>query len=173
MSKTKTVDLVERSLEKDKKDFITMCKVFQAACIVFAVCAAALVAIVLVPLILMGADMLATVVFIINALPLLLGFVTACNFGWKIFGTLKNGESPFRYDIADKVKGAAFALLGSGFIGIIIQPVSYTVSEHFSDIGHYFSFASFGCCVMGAGLGVAAYIMNYGCKLQQESDETL
>ena len=169
----KTVDLNAKTLEQEKQDFILICKVFQAACIVFAVCAAALVAIVLVPLILTGAEMLTTVVFIINALTLLLGFVTACNFGWKIFGTLKNGESPFRYDIADKVKGAAFTLLGTGFIGFFIQTVSYTVSEHFSDIGHYFSFASFGCCIMGAGLGVAAYIMNYGCKLQQESDETL
>ncbi len=169
----KTVDLNKKTLEQEKNDFIMICKVFQAVCVVFAATAAVLVAILIVPLVVLKADVLEMVVVIANAVPMLLGFVTACNFGRSIFGKLKNGDTPFRWDIADKVKGAALSLCGTCFVGIIVQAISYAVSEHFSGIGQYFTFASWGCGIMGAVLCVVAYVMNYGCKLQQESDETL
>ncbi len=170
---SKAVDVVERTFEEEKKDFALVCRVFEVLCVVilavFAVGALAATVIVAV----MGADMKDVLVLSVNSAVPLFGIVSALNFGRAIFRALKNGDSPFRYDIADKVKGASLALILSSLASILVQSVSHLFSEKFSDICHYYFFLTVGCLVMGLLLGVMSYVMNYGCKLQQESDETL
>jgi hypothetical protein len=60
----------------------------------------------------LGAEMNDVLVIFVNSMVLLSGMVSALNFGRRIFKELKSGETPFRYDIADKVRGAFFALMG-------------------------------------------------------------
>lgn len=169
----KAVDVAERTFEEEKKDFALVCKVFEALCIVIlAVFAVAALAVTII-IALLGADMKDVLVLSVNSAVLLFGIVSALNFGRAIFRTLKSGESPFRYDIADKVRGASLALLLSSFASIFVQCASHIFSEAFSDICHYYFFLMVGCLVVGLLLGVMSYVMNYGCKLQQESDETL
>ncbi len=169
----KAVDVNARTFEEEKKDFALVCKVFEVLCVVilavFAVGALAITVIVAV----MGADMKDVLVLSVNSAVLLFGIISALNFGRAIFGSLKNGETPFRYDIADKVKGASLALILSSFAGIVVQCVSHLFFGKFSDICHYYFFLTVGCLVVGLLLGIMSYVMNYGCKLQQESDETL
>ncbi|MBQ8781082.1 MAG: hypothetical protein IJZ72_05365 [Oscillospiraceae bacterium] len=169
----KTVDINERTLENEKSEFITVCKVFEALCIVMTAVFALFVLTVLGVIISLGAELTDIMAFFINSTVLLFGIFSALNFGRAIFKNLKSGETPFRYDIADKVKGASLALLMCGFLSIIVIGVSCSFSEAFSDICHYFFFVAVGNCFVGILLGIMSYVMNYGCKLQQESDETL
>ena len=169
----KAVDVNERTFEEEKKDFALVCRVFEVLCVVllavFAVGALAVTVIIAI----MGADMKDVLVLFVNSIVPIFGIVSALNFGRAIFRTLKDGETPFRYDIADKVKGASYALILSSFAAILLQSASHLFSEKFSDICHYFFFLTIGSLVVGLLLGVMSYVMNYGCKLQQESDETL
>ena len=170
---SKTVDITERTFEQEKKEFATVCKVFEVMCIaglsVVSLFAVGLVAVGVI----MGAEIKDVLVLAVNSAVLLFGGVSALNFGRAIFKTLKGGETPFRYDIADKVKGASYALIVSGLAGILVQAVSHSFSEAFSDICHYYFFLTVGGIFVGVLLGIMSYVMNYGCKLQQESDETL
>ncbi len=170
---SKTVDLNEIASEQEKQNFKLICKVFEAMCIALLCVFSALSVILLGVIIFIGAAMNDIIVIAVNTVLLILGMASALNFGRVIFRKLKSGESPFRYDIADKVKGAAFALGGSGFLGFIAQSVSHIFSEKFSDICHYYAFIAVGSCIVGLLLGIMAYVMNYGCKLQQEADEIL
>ena len=169
----KAVDVNERTFEEEKKAFALVCKVFEVLCVVilavFAVSALAVTIIIAVK----GADTRDVLVLSVNSAVLLFGIVSALNFGRAIFRALKSGESPFRYDITDKVKGASLALILSSLASILVQSASNLFSEKFSDICHYYFFLTVGCLVVGLLLGVMSYVMNYGCKLQQESDETL
>lgn len=169
----KTVDITERTFEQEKKEFATVCQVFEAACIVLFVTFAVIVVIVLGVAIAVGAPLNDVAVLVLNSLMLLLGMSSALNFGRAIFKSLRSGETPFRYDIADKVKGASIALVMSGLLGILVQSISHIFSEAFGDICHYYFFISVGNIFIGVLLGIMSYVMNYGCKLQQESDETL
>lgn len=167
------VDVNERTFEEEKKDFALVSRIFEVLCVVilavFAVGALALTVIIAI----MGVDMKDVLVIAVNSAILLFGMTSALNFGRAIFKSLKSGETPFRYDIADKVKGASLALILSSLAGILVQSVSNLFSEKFSDICHYYFFLTVGSLVVGLLLGVMSYVMNYGCKLQQESDETL
>ena len=169
----KTVDVTERTLEQEKKEFGLMCRVFETLCIVvlcvFAVIAVAVVGIIAVR----GAAVNDIVVLSVNSGVLLFGMTSALNFGRVIFRSLRSGETPFRYDIADKVRGASLALIICGLAGILVQAVSHSFSEAFSDICHYYFFMTVGSIFIGVLLGIMSYVFNYGCKLQQESDETL
>ena len=169
----KTVDINERTLEKEKQEFATVCKVFEAMCTVLLVVFALIALIVVGVVIAMGAEMKDVLVFFVNSVILLFGMTSALNFGRAIFKTLKSGETPFRYDIADKVKGAALALMMSGFVSILVQSISDIFSEAFADLCHYYFFIAIGSVFVGLLLGIMAYVMNFGCKLQQESDETI
>ncbi len=169
----KTVDVNERTFEEEKKDFALVCKIFEVLCIVIlAVFALAALAVTII-IATLGADMKDVLVLSLNSAVPLFGIVSALNFGRAIFRTLKSGGTPFHYDIADKVKGASLALLLCSFASIFVQCASHIFSESFSDICHYYFFLTVGSCVVGVLLGIMSYVMNYGCKLQQESDETL
>ncbi len=169
----KAVDVNERTFEEEKKDFTLMCKVFETICIIVLVIFALVALIVTGIIIVMGAKMNDVMVLSANSAVLLFGMVSALNFGRAIFKALKSGETPFRYDIADKVRGASLALLICSFASILVQSISHIFSETSADICHYYFFMAIGGCVVGVLLGIMSYVMNYGCKLQQESDETV
>ena len=166
-------EYVEEELEDEKEEFTLVCKVFEALCSVMTAVFALAVVIIAAVIISMKAELKDIFIFIANSAVLLFGIVSALNFGRAIFRKLKSGETPFRYDIADKVKGASLALLMCGILSIVTLAVSCSFSEAFSDICHYFFFIAIGNIFTGLILGIISYIMNYGCKLQQESDETL
>ena len=168
-----TVDINERTLENEKSEFITVCKLFEVLCMVMTAVFALIALIVLGVILSMGAELTDIMVLFANSAVLLFGIVSALNFGRSIFRTLKSGETPFRYDIADKVKGASLALLICGFASVVIIGFSCVFSEAFSGICHYYFFVAVGNCFVGILLGIMSYVMSYGCKLQQESDETL
>lgn len=169
----KAVDVTTRTLEEEKKDFALVCKVFEVLCIVVLVVFALAALIVAGFIIALGAEISDVLVLYVNSAVLIFGMVSALNFGRTIFKTLKSGETPFRYDIADKVRGASLALVVCSLLSFLVQSVSGIFSDAFSDICHYYFFMSLGSCVVGLILGIMSYVMNYGCKLQQESDETV
>lgn len=171
MSRVK--DINERTLEEEKNDFVLVCKVFEALCAVMTAVFTLLVVIITGAAVVSGAELTDIMVLLVNSVILLFGIMSSLNFGRSIFSKLKSGETPFRYDIADKVKGASLALLICGFASVVIIGFSCVFSEAFSGICHYYFFVAVGNCFVGILLGIMSYVMSYGCKLQQESDETL
>lgn len=169
----KTVDINERTLEKEKQEFVTVCMVFEVMCTMMLVVVALLMLGVVGVIAVMGAEFTDVLVLFVNSIILLFGMTSALNFGRAIFKSLKSGETPFRYDIADKVKGAALALSMCGIASIIVQGISDLFSTAFSDLIHYYFFIALGNIFTGLLLGIMSYVMNFGCKLQQESDETI
>ncbi len=169
----KAVDVNARTLEEEKKDFVLICKVFEVLCIVITAVFALMAVVVTGIGVSLGAGIKDVLVFSANSAVLLFGMISALNFGRAIFKSLKSGETPFRYDIADKVKGASLALLLSSFLSILVLGGSCLISEAFAGICHYYFFILMSGFVAGGILGIMSYVMNYGCKLQQESDETV
>ncbi|MBQ8613907.1 MAG: hypothetical protein IJ416_06795 [Ruminiclostridium sp.] len=169
----KAVDVNARTLEEEKKDFVLICKVFEVLCIVITAVFAFIAVVVTGISVSLGAGIKDVLVFSANSAILLFGMISALNFGRTIFKSLKSGETPFRYDIADKVKGASLALLLSSFLSILVLGGSCLISEAFAGICHYYFFILMSGFVAGGILGIMSYVMNYGCKLQQESDETV
>ncbi len=102
--------------------------------------------------------------------------IVATRFVINMFKEIENGETPFRYSIADKLKGLSDAILG----GSIVFAAPYLVAMFvYSFTGTEGSPTNASAVIMLGGLflGVLfktlSYIFGYGCKLQQESDETL
>ena len=167
----KTIDINSEKLEKET--FTTMCGVFEGLCIAFTVILGVITLGIVIVLSALGAKTADIITISVNSGILLFGMGSAVNFGRAIFKKLHSGESPFRYDIADKIKGASYALIISGLASMLINPILGIFSTAFSDICYYFIFIMFGNIFIGFLLYIVAYVMNYGCKLQQESDETL
>ncbi len=170
----KTVDIAERTLEKEKKHFIGFCKAcegFSIFLMVFMIagCIAQLFDL-FVDIVTNGRVICATGNIVTYA-----GIAVALKFSITIFGILKKGGTPFTYSLADKVKGAAMALTVTGALGfvlelaiIILNATGMVVISDFTDF-----VGGLHLLVIGIVLMALSYIFNYGCKLQQESDETL
>ena len=87
----------------------------------------------------------------------------------------------FRRLIADKIKGAGFLAILVGVISCVYRLIvdvllrngvirTFVKSDGYMDIGYPFiGFLG----ILGIVLIMVAYVFNYGCKLQQEADETL
>lgn len=104
-------------------------------------------------------------------------YFIAFNHAEKIFRIFKSGESPFRYDVADKMKGAATAIIVANLINFAIGLVYFAVggfiklnNDEFFEMEFNFDLGSF---ILGILIYAFSYVFNYGAKLQQESDETL
>ena len=104
-------------------------------------------------------------------------YFIAFNHARKIFDIFKSGESPFRYDVADKMKGAATAIIVANLINFAIGLVYFAVggfiklnNDEFFEMEFKFDLGSF---ILGILIYAFSYVFNYGAKLQQESDETL
>jgi hypothetical protein len=98
-----------------------------------------------------------------------------------IFRRLRTAETPFCYDIADKIKGTGFLAILLGIMSFVYRMIvellvrngvikHFVKSDGFVDIGYPFIYS---VIILGVVLMMIAYVFNYGCKLQQESDETL
>ena len=183
----KTVNVIERTLEKEKKHFITVCKIGQVCSVLFlALCiVGALAAGFMSVMYMLGIAIdseIATQIMteeiycMINLVLIAVGLSVACSFAVKIFKGLKTGETPFRYDIADKIKGAGVVLIITGLFGSVTELIYRALvgSEVFLGVDEIGIIS--GCedtAIFGVVLIALAYIFNYGCKLQQEADETL
>lgn len=91
-----------------------------------------------------------------------------------IFHDIERSDSPFVYSIADKIKGLSNLV----FAGAGLHFVIFMVNELKGIFGGYVINSVDGVMgVVGLLIGVVlmaiSYIFAYGCKLQQEYDETL
>ncbi len=172
----KTVDLNERALEKERAAFIHFCNLCGGFCgilLVFMMCG----------LIVYGYDLMVSAItggaiedVISSAANLVtcIGTGISAWFGMKVFSRLNKGGTPFRYDVADKIKGAAAPLTACGGIGFLIEVAVIVMTTWFGYSADKFDFfGGLDILVFGLVLNALSYIFNYGCKLQQESDETI
>jgi hypothetical protein len=101
-------------------------------------------------------------------------FGIGLNFIASVFRNMRLGETPFRYDVADKMKGAGMAFVVASGLAFMFNVTLMILNGagvlEFADAPSYPDFFSF---VLGVFLLALAYVFNYGCKLQQESDETI
>lgn len=178
------VDVSERTLEKEKKDFISLCKAGEVvSCVFFTIGLFGLIG--LAGILIMSATGVADaerkytspegLIGTAIAMLILISATIAANFSVKIFNKLKDGDTPFRYDIADKIKGAGIALMAGGVVSSILE-FARKVLVDTGVLSEYTPFGSIsvsGYCAFGLFLVALSYIFNYGCKLQQESDETI
>lgn len=179
----KVVDLNEKALEKEKKDFNKMCRFFEMLATVFRTLIMICVPILLVFYIIsalgwvdIGEDfrsaegLITTIALSITCI----GYVIALNFGAKIFKTVRTAETPFRYDVSDKMKGAGLALIVTGILGfilnVLVRVLMANSTLYFDTMTYMPDTVPF---LFGVFLLALAYIFNYGCKLQQEADETI
>lgn len=101
-------------------------------------------------------------------------FFIVSNYVEQIFGRLRKAETPFMYDIADKMKGLGYVLGSGGIIGGAAFNVFKLFIDDLSDEWFGFSLiAGFVLMVVGLIFTAFAFIFEHGCRLQQESDETL
>jgi len=101
-------------------------------------------------------------------------FFVLSNFMRQLFKRLKESDTPFRYDIADKMKGAAGVLTFGALAGMILFIICilfFNTSAHPDFL--IVQSVNLVILVIGMILQTFALIFEYGCKLQQESDETL
>ncbi|MBR3970142.1 MAG: DUF2975 domain-containing protein [Ruminococcus sp.] len=182
----KTVDVNTIALEKEKKSFVKTNKVLHFVFIVLQILSLMLAIMTSIMLVMMGIN----AVFKISDsfsfpdiyLTLTLMVISVCyfiafNHARKIFDIFKSGESPFRYDVADKMKGAATAIIAANLINFAIGLVYFTVggfmklnNDEVFEMTINFDLGNF---ILGILIYAFSYVFNYGAKLQQESDETL
>ena len=98
-------------------------------------------------------------------------FLIAVNFLRIAFKKLSSSDSPFREDVATGMRRLSLVLIWGGAGSMIIAPFLHSKAPVVGSSG----FNLFGFFIMVAGLMFDAFslIFKYGCKLQQESDETL
>lgn len=173
----KALNITERTLEKEKKSFVETCVFWQGACV------AILIIMVIACIGLIGnlitdftvSNLLYSISDIISAVICII----ALNFGATIFKKLKISETPFLYDIADKIKGAGLILIWGNVAIFAIETIINIVIGYLSEAGTIVANETFNfsfdltALLVGGTLLMIAYIFNYGCKLQQESDETV
>ncbi len=189
MSKTeikKTINVIERTLEKDKKDFLTVCKVSKGfleailvVCILGAGMAFFLSLMYTISCIIDGsfatADIIEEIYCMLNGAFACTGTALACNHAAQAFGRLKTAETPFMYDIADKIRAAALTLVVTGTVNSVTYIVYEILAEtkifnrtSYIDIMDCSEFMFFGLFLIAL-----SYVFNYGCKLQHEADDTV
>lgn len=101
-------------------------------------------------------------------------FFLLSNFMRLLFKRLKESDTPFRYDIADKMKGAAGVLTFGSLAGMVLFIV-YMLFFYSAALPDFFIVQTVNIVILVIGMILQAFalIFEYGCKLQQESDETL
>ena len=178
----KTVDINERTLEKEKKSFISFCKtaeVFLSIALALMIVGAIAAFIMIIMANIMNTGIFTEeptsegIFYSVYFIAICIGMSITFNFGVKVFRELKNGETPFRYEIADKIKAAGMSLFGTGAVCMVFDIargilVSNKIFEGIIEMSF-----DFDCFIWCAVILAIAYIFNYGCKLQQESDETI
>lgn len=87
-----------------------------------------------------------------------------------LFERLAQGDSPFTYDFAGKVKKISYLLV----LTDIIEPIFYTLMVNLiAETGNYLFLGVSYWSLVGLILYVFSGILNYGVNLQELSDETV
>lgn len=174
----KAIDVAKRTLEEEKKSFIELCKIFHNCSIILKVFCAVLLtgmfALMIFALI-KGKEQSTALALFINGAVFFGTIIVSMNFISAIVKKLKDGETPFRYDIGDKIKAAGLSLCSGGFLGFLAIFFASAFADT-TDIGLFIVVFFVGYCgfgIVGAVVTMFSYIFNYGCRLQQESDETV
>lgn len=172
---SKVIDVNERTLEQERRDLKKTSRIVRIETVCFA--AAILCALVA------GAVKYAegsTVKFCTWLSYLSLPFDAAAilvvvNFVTALFREIERGDTPFRYPIADKMKGLASAVIAAGLVIGLPQTVVQAVDLFAVGSSHGMggSVILLGGLFLGCVLMAVSYVFALGCKLQQESDETL
>lgn len=172
----KTVDVNERTLEQEKQYLKKTSGIVRIEAVCFGICLILLLVRELITT--YGAEG-ASALFVIDLVCLpfegAAAFVTA-NLVVKLFKEIENGETPFRYSVADKMNGLSNAVMACGivfalprFAGQIVGFVTEMPDVSSNETG----VIVLGGIFLGLVFKSLSYIFGYGCKLQQESDETL
>lgn len=98
-------------------------------------------------------------------------FLVAVNFLRITFKKLINSDSPFREEIAAGMRRLSLVLVWGGAASMIIAPFLHSKAPVVGSGG--FNMFGFGIMIAGLMFDAFSLIFRYGCKLQQESDETL
>lgn len=99
----------------------------------------------------------------------LLSLAITSRFGAAAFRSMERSETPFLYDVSDKIKAASFWLVGGGIVCSLYKGIVGLFG-----IDLFTSELSFtGNLVSGMILFALVYVIERGCRLQKESDETL
>lgn len=167
----------KKTSEIEKKEFIKFCRICKIIAITMSggmfICSLTFIYEMLIDIVL--GNRWNTFLFSAENAITLIGMCISFTFIAKMFDELKTGSSPFTYSLADKIKSAAKIMLITGIIGYIIKIVSSVLfySGIYNDVDLLIYEGEIACLIIGFMLISLAYIFRYGCKLQQESDETL
>ena len=189
------MDVMERTLAQEKRRYDKFCRMMHVLstllCILFTAGAFFCLIVSTVQYIQYRnqggeTNMISFVVPVLYLFLVLGGIGLLWNSARHIFCRLRSAETPFCYDIADKIKGTGFLAMLFGVIWGIYRMIAYRMiaglsigtgniniiwePDGFRELGYTFIFS---VIILGVVLMITAYVFNYGCKLQQESDETL
>lgn len=131
----------------------------------------------LVTAVINGENPFALIPTVISGVTMLLVY----NFLRLIFRKLKTSETPFLTYVSEKINAIAYTLVGGGGVYFIATVSVLFPMSIVNEIPLTFTDDDFAFCVLWSGTVIMvgfifraiAYIFDYGCKLQQESDETL
>ena len=174
----KTVDINKRTLEQEKQYLKKTSEIVRIEAVCFAIAIMLFMVMETIPSVSdNGTD--TSVLFWIKLIFLpfqAAAAIVVSNFVTGLFKEIEAGETPFRYSIADKMKGLSDAILGGSIVfaapGLISFFVCmFTETEGSQTSGH--AVIMLGGLFLGVLFRALSYIFAYGCKLQQESDETL
>lgn len=171
----KTVDVNERTLEQEKQYLKKTSEIVRIEAMCFAIALILLMVKDLIP----GDGEDVSVVFWVKLIFLPFQTVAAIvvsNFVIRLFKEIETGETPFRYSIADKMKGLSDAVLAGSIVFAapgIVSIFIYTFTETEGSQTNASAVIMLGGLFLGVLFRALSYIFGYGCKLQQESDETL
>ena len=183
-----TTDIMERTLAQEKGRYDKFCKIMHIFSTLMSILfAAGAVFSLVVPIIQAiqyrnnggKADIPSVLISVIYIFLVLGGIALLWNSARHIFRRLRTAETPFCYDIADKIKGTGFLAILLGIISLVYRVVvelisknggNFVKSDGYMDLGYPFIYS---VLILGVVLMIIAYVFNYGCKLQQEADETL
>lgn len=185
-----TTDVMERTLAQEKNRYDKFCRMMHVlSTVMWILLAAAALFCLIVPIVQEvqyrnnggEARMTETLISVLYVFLALGGISLLWNSARHIFRRLRTAETPFCYDIADKIKGMGFLSILLGIISLVYRMIvellarngvikHFVKSDGYVDLGYPFCYS---VIILGVVLMIIAYVFNYGCKLQQESDETL
>ena len=185
-----TNNVLERTLAQEKSRYGKFCRMMHIfSTVMWILFAAGAVFCLIVPIVQEiqyrnhggETDIPGTLVSVFYVFLVLGGSSLLWNSARHIFRRLRAAETPFCYDIADKIKGAGFLAILIGVASLVYRAIvemlakngvirHFVKSDGYADLGYPFIYS---VIILGVVLMIIAYVFNYGCKLQQESDETL
>ena len=174
----KTADVNKRTLEQEKQYLKQSSGIVRIEAIAFAVALMALMVQELISAAPADGES-ASVLFWVKLIFLPVQAVAAIivsNFVIGLFKEIEKGDTPFRYSIADKLKGLSNAILGGSLVFAAPYLISAMVSaftESEAKQTNAYGVIMLGGLFLGVLFKTLSYIFSYGCRLQQESDETL